>query len=145
MHVYRNLDLWDPRFDGCWRGITTNGVVKINGELVMGAGVAKQARDRYPGIAARLGRLVREYGNVVHLLPPERLFTFPTKHRWREASDPQLIVNSANRLVQAIEEHRVWDVILPAPGCSNGGLAWGDVELLLVPILGDRVTIVMME
>ena len=46
-------DIWKSDCDII--AITTNGVVKKNGELVMGRGIASQAKQRYPDIPKILG------------------------------------------------------------------------------------------
>jgi hypothetical protein len=66
--------------------ITTNGFCKKDGRAVMGAGVAKQAVNRFPDLDAVLGRFLKEHGNHVHILtPPDhigpRLVSFPVKPR----------------------------------------------------------------
>jgi hypothetical protein len=38
--------------------ITTNSTLKQNGALVMGRGIARQARDRFPGLGLALGRQI---------------------------------------------------------------------------------------
>jgi hypothetical protein len=45
---------------GEWDGfcITTNGFVKSNGECVMGRGIARTCRDRFAGLARRLGWMI---------------------------------------------------------------------------------------
>lgn len=48
--------------------VTTNGFVKKNGECVMGRGCAKQAATYWPELPKRLGGLIGERGNNVHLL-----------------------------------------------------------------------------
>ena len=46
--------------------VTTNGIVKKNGELVMGAGIAKAMADKYPDLAKVLGKKVNTTGkNIV--------------------------------------------------------------------------------
>lgn len=63
-------DLWDfhaaPNAVAC---ITTNGYVNGRGECVMGRGVARQAKARFPGIAKQLGTLIK--GNI-YLTPPAK-------------------------------------------------------------------------
>jgi len=44
--------------------ITTNGFVK-KGQCIMGRGNAKMAKIAYPGIARKLGSLIRKNGNCV--------------------------------------------------------------------------------
>ena len=45
--------------------IPTNGCVNRWGQCVMGRGCAKEARDRFPGLARNLGAYIRRYGNRV--------------------------------------------------------------------------------
>jgi len=48
--------------------IPTNGYVTSSGSLVMGAGVARQAADRWPALPELLGQRVYQLGNAVHLI-----------------------------------------------------------------------------
>lgn len=122
--IEKEMDLWDAPV-GAWIGITTNGVVKADGRLVMGAGVAREARDRFPGLDAELGRLVRQNGNVVVF-------------NWKR---------SAGRLASCVQSLlRTFappsaDFYLPRPGCGLGGLRWGDVREA-ISFLPDNVIIV---
>lgn len=139
-------DLWDCQGILC---ITTNGFVKNNGEGVMGAGVAKQATERIPGIAASLGRGIRDHGNVVlRIAGPDvircefdrNVLAFPVKHNWRYKADLELIERSAKQLARFYEMGFISpyddEVFLPKPGCGNGGLTWPEVEATLEPHLG---------
>lgn len=135
-------DLWDfhrePNAVVC---ITTNGFVKANGECVMGRGCAREARDRFPGLALQLGNLIRSSGNRVHQLPLKLggLVTFPTKHVWWEKSDLVLIERSAEQLKE-LALRLPYQFYLPRPGCSNGQLQWADVKPVLERVeLPDNV------
>mgnify|MGYP006048552271 CR=1 FL=1 len=55
-------DLWDVHAQGSWIAITTNGVIRTNGHGVMGAGLAKQAADRFPRLPLLLGIHLRRFG-----------------------------------------------------------------------------------
>lgn len=123
---------------------TSNGIVKNNGALVMGAGVAKAFRDRFNGIDNIFGKIVSCYGNHVWVVKHSKLniVSFPTKHHWRNASDLRLIKRSAEELMLAIENNKWNNVALPRPGCSNGGLHWTDVTKVISNILDDRVTVI---
>jgi hypothetical protein len=52
--------------------ITTNGFVKRSGAAVMGAGVAKQAKERWRWIDYTLGETIELLGNTATLLTVER-------------------------------------------------------------------------
>jgi len=62
--------------------ITTNGCIKKDGSNVMGKGVAKQARDKWPGLEFALGRLIKDNGNHVQKIiniEGTYIVSFPTK------------------------------------------------------------------
>lgn len=162
------LDLWTTPADA--KCITTNGYVKVNGNLVMGAGVAGQAQARYPNFPKVAGRAVTQYGNIVHAFRSDQLrqnnwsrynrsmthgsipvddewfITFPVKHVWYENADLELIKRSAHQLMDLLNEPAFLPifktVLLPRPGCGNGHLTWEDVKPVIEPILDDRVTVI---
>jgi O-acetyl-ADP-ribose deacetylase (regulator of RNase III) len=124
--------------------ITTNGFVKANGDCVMGRGIAREARDRIPGIAQKLGTLIRRHGNRamrVYHAPGYWVVSMPTKHVWVDKSDPALIQASARQLVEMADKFGWQSVVMPRPGCGNGGLNWADIEPMLADILDDRFTV----
>ncbi len=145
-------DLWTYPCDA--KCVTTCGTLKANGELVMGAGVALQAAERFVYIARDFGNHVRVAGNVpffwVNHYMPERedqeiLITFPTKHHWRDPSDPELIQASAEMIVKKLDTYHkhIHIIAMPRPGCGNGGLRWADVKPLLEPLLDDRFVVLI--
>jgi hypothetical protein len=130
-------DLW--KVDADIRVITTNGTVKRNGKAVMGRGCAAEARKRYRGIAGRLGEYLTFNGNRPFRLYRD-LVTLPVKHNWWEKEDPDLIVQSVKYMVAEVEYYD--RVVMPRPGCGNGGLDWADVKPLIEPYLDDKFTVV---
>ena len=121
--------------------ITTNGVVKQNGQLVMGAGVALQAKQRFPRIDLWAGQHVRNFGNIPGVLSSTEgtsIVSFPTKHNYRDNSDIQLILNSAVKLRELADQHNWRYVVMPPPGCGLGGLKLSDVKPKLDEVLDDR-------
>lgn len=130
--------------------ITTNGIVKPGGRAVMGAGVAKVFRDSFKGIDFSCGAAIAKHGNRVNVLGSVEnciVLTFPTKHDWKDYSDLGLIKQSAFQLMGYINTKREQDkdfrVLLPRPGCVNGGLDWETtVKPVLSEILDDSVTII---
>jgi hypothetical protein len=135
-----NGNLWDHN-DG-YIAITTNGVIKDNGDLVMGAGVALEAKVRYPELPTILGKYVFEYGNQPYICKKFKLISFPTKHHFKNPSDIDLILQSARILTKMLDRIDIQKVYMPKPGCGNGGLQWIYVKPLLEKILDDRFTII---
>ena len=126
--------------------ITTNGMVKRNGEVVMGAGIAKQAKERFKDLPRVLGAFIRLRGNEPHLIDMQEWFkqdvplliSFPVKHHWKDKADLELIEISANLLKDMIDRQDFEKVALPAPGVGNGKRSWEhEVKPILEKVFGD--------
>lgn len=132
-------DLWT--FPAEYRVVTTNGVVS-HGKLIMGAGVAKQAADRFPGLREKLAEFVDLYGSRTFLCKDEGIIALPTKTDWRLPSSMTLIHTSLWQMVKIVDKFQVKSVVMTRPGCGNGGLSWSEVKPLCVRLLDDRFTVV---
>jgi len=155
--------------NGCFR---KTGKSPLAGVAVMGAGVALTAARKYPGVTKALAASLMSNGNVPSVINENPVIvSFPTKHGntivtaenrkgllpsyrtagadgsilpgWMFLSDPRLIEESAKRLAALIEARRWSLVVLPCPGCENGGLSWEDVEKILDRHLDERVLCVV--
>lgn len=129
--------------------ITTNGDLNRYGHAVMGRGIAFEAKQKIPGIARLLGDAIYAGGNRVHHLwipdemfvgiRPRAIVSFPVKRHWHEMADLALIAQSAFQLLALVDGGIGWKrILLPRPGCGNGGLRWVDVKPLIEQILDDR-------
>jgi len=132
-------DIWTVQAD--FRGITTNGTVKKNGCVVMGRGVALQARDKYPGIDCELGQRILNEGNHVHMLRGE-VFSFPVKRDWWEPASIGLIKQSVGELTILAQWFPKAVFAIPMPGTGNGHLA-PEIVWPLLQGLPNNVMIVM--
>lgn len=130
--------------------VTTNGFVRHDGKAVMGRGVALQARERFPGIDARLGAQLSDptLGNHVQYIG-ERLLAFPVKGTWGTSTIDNVVPHQRRNYppgkvvpgwalmasIDIIQRSLVelgiltlmykWDAVyLPRPGCGAGGLDW---------------------
>lgn len=141
-------DLWRYGPAEALRAITTNPILKRSGEVVMGRGCAREARDRFPGLARAFAAHIRTQGNVPWIVPPAltpgvRLVTFPVKHHWADAADLALVRASAERLRTLLDTTGEPLVIVPRPGCGNGQLDWaGEVRPVLAPLWDDRFVVI---
>jgi len=135
-------DLWRFHETGHWIAIPTNGTLRQDGQLVMGAGVAKQARDRFAMLPLLLGDLIRCFGNQVVAVSSLRIAAFPTKHDWRASACPGLIAKSCIELGRYLTQFEIAKIYLPRVGAGLGGLEWEQVRALIAPLLDDRITIV---
>ena len=131
------------------RVITTNGTVKKNGECVMGRGCALEAKRKFPWLPKMLGADITAWGNKPHNYKHSHamdfyLWTFPVKHNWYERADLDLIKRSAQYFADYFSHPELDEsvIVMPRPGCGNGGLRWEDVRPVLEPILDDRFHII---
>lgn len=125
--------------------VTTNGIVKSDSTLVMGAGCAKVFKDLFPLLPKILGEQVKAKGNrplVGGKVKGTYIISFPTKHHYKENSDLELIKNSAYMLVRIADYYKANSVYIPSPGTGLGNLSKDLVYKELENILDDRFTIV---
>jgi len=133
---------------------TSNGVLKKNGALVMGAGVAKAFRDRIVGVDIAAGVAVKANGNICQPVltlsnidfGTVTIVAFPTKHHWRNDSSIDLIKRSAEQLVELADKNDWKKILLPPPGCGMGNLSFEkDVRPVLEKILDDRFIVSFLQ
>jgi hypothetical protein len=125
------------------RCITTNGILTKKFELVMGAGVALEAKKRYPELPKILGKLVQTGGNHVYLIENLNIASFPTKHHWCDSSDLDLIAQSCQELITQVAE---WDyVVMPRVGTGMGRLTWDVVKPILYKYLEDDKFLILVQ
>lgn len=136
--------------------ITTNGIVKQNGNAVMGAGIALEANQKY-NLAPILGKYISKYGNRAFRLGQYKriingqlstfiIFSFPTKHHYKDNSDITLICRSAEQLMEMCTKFGITKCYLTPPGCGCGNLNWENtVKPWLSQILDDRFIVVFQK
>lgn len=122
----------------------------VNCVGVMGAGLAKQFKEKYPeyfeAYKEACSRRIFKLGQVVYYpirrrdlgFKPWLLISFPTKNHWKD----QTTLNSIELGLRDLKEAVVWvhllkSIAIPALGCGCGGLDWEEVRLLIYEILGD--------
>lgn len=133
-------DIWDYRARAII-AITTNGSVTQEGRAIFGNGVAGQASDRFPWLAARLGELLGTHGNHVYDLG-SGIVSFPVEETPWSQPDPRLIARSAGELRMLADLMGWTEVVVPRPGCGGGGLQWREVRPLLTCCFDDRFTVI---
>jgi hypothetical protein len=148
MPEFRQGDMWTAYEPADLFLVTTNSTIRRDGALVMGRGIARQARDRFPGLAGALGRQILSlcgnqgtYGLLVSpRWPAAKLGAFQVKLHYRQPASPELIRYSTAALCAWCTEHREALVHLNFPGVGYGRLQREDV-LPIIARLPDRVTI----
>jgi O-acetyl-ADP-ribose deacetylase (regulator of RNase III) len=118
----------------------------VNCKGVMGAGLAKEFKRRWPAmfehyksvcvcsLGFRPGQLLIYYpGDKVR---GPNIICFPTKDHWREPSKLEYIKVGLEALAEDLSRTATIDTIaLPKLGCGLGGLAWEDVRSLMIEYL----------
>lgn len=111
-------------------------VCTVNTVGAMGAGVARQYRDRWPMAYARYRKrcLAGDF-TVTDLLVQrcgsEWWVLFPTKQDWRNGSELAWIETNLTKLGRLCFQYNVKRIALPWLGCANGGLDRNDVLPLI--------------
>jgi O-acetyl-ADP-ribose deacetylase (regulator of RNase III) len=116
----------------------------VNTEGVMGAGLAREFRRRYPVMYQEYAQICKRrmlYIGAVHFWPtgenqPRFIVNLPTKRTWREASQPEWIDAGLVELRTQLEIRDIWSVAIPALGCGLGGLQWDRVRSLVYRTFG---------
>lgn len=109
----------------------------VNTKGVMGAGLAHQFRKRFPAMfteyngKCRAGEL--SIGQVHCWCSPDGqwVINFPTKDHYRQPSKVEYIEQGLVALGEAIKQHQIKSIAVPALGCGLGGLKFGTVLALL--------------
>ena len=130
MPHFQRGDMWTAFTTADLFLITTNSTIRKDGALVMRRGIARQARDRFPGLAASLGQHILktcgslgEYGLLVSSRWPEaKLGAFQVKAHYSQPADLKLIRHSTAMLCAWCAAHPDAQVVLNYPGIGNGRL-----------------------
>ncbi|MBX3058867.1 MAG: hypothetical protein KF770_20570 [Anaerolineae bacterium] len=149
MPQFKTGDMWTAYTAADLFLITTNSTLKKSGHaLVMGRGIARQAKERFPGLDVALGRQIQALcGNqgIYGLLasprwPAAKLGAFQVKRHYSQAASLELVRRSTAALRAWCTEHPDTSVHLNYPGIGNGRLRH-EVVLPIVSQLPEQVTI----
>ena len=120
----------------------------VNCEGVMGAGLARQFRQRYPDMYEMYKEIcesgLRYYpGDYMGYYIKEEgiwIFNVATKYKWRDSSKIEYVDAGVRNIATLLrnqwkEERPIKSIAIPALGCGLGGLDWDDVR----PIMKKRL------
>lgn len=139
-------DIWYYHSKGNWIVVTTNSTINTKGEVVMGKGLALEAKIKFPRLPKLLTNQFTTSRQRTCFWEDYRIITFPTKVNWYENSKLDIIESSCVELLDWLKDTTVTPPIyLPRVGCGNGKLQWKDVQPLLEKYLDDRFTVVYLK
>ena len=125
--------------------VTTNSQLDKNGYLVMGAGIALEAKQKIPNIAADAGKIVEKFGrkygfqSLRHGRVPGKpgYGIFQTKMSWAGDASLDLVEYSASMLAPYAQYNADIPIRLNYPGIGLGRLAKEQVRPVLEKYLGN--------
>lgn len=124
-------NMWDAFGQGIFM-ITTNPIIKKDGSVVMGRGIALEAKTKYPDLPYHFGLALAEtkYRKIgmIGTFDNVPIWWFMVKHHWRLPASLDVIKESIE-LVKYIKSTTRVD--LNFPGIGNGKLAKEQVLPLL--------------
>ena len=112
-------------------------VITVNCEGVMGAGIALDAKNRWPEIYDVYSKRCQLNGFHVGEIMwadsvSKKVALFPSKKLWRAPSKLSYISDGLDTLRTDIDQMSITSIALPHLGCSNGGLTCSEVKTLIV-------------
>ena len=128
-------------------GVTTNSIVKRNGELVMGAGNAKVASTKFKHLPKFFGDNIVKNGLVgkfYGIIKCGKYFAFQTKRHYKDKSDIRDVYESIMMLKGIAERNDDKTFAIPFPAINHGGLKREDVESYL-KCLPDNVFVYILQ
>lgn len=114
----------------------------VNTVGVMGKGIAKEFKTRYPA-------MFREYRTLCddRILTTGRLhlwrsgsrwvLNFPTKTTWKLPSKIEYIERGLRKFVETYKELGITSISFPPLGCGNGNLDWNEVRPVMESYLSE--------
>ena len=115
----------------------------VNTVGVLGAGLARAFRSRWPKYAAAYytlcarGELPAGGAALYHTAhpPPAIIASAATKAHWRNPSTLGLVEGAAEALADLVSPLDAQSIAVPKLGCGLGGLDWRDVHAVITPAL----------
>lgn len=127
--------------------VTTNNVIRKDGRLTMGAGIALEFREKFAELDREFADLIKDRTPNIYSVREFAgyqaiIYSLQTKFHWKNPSDMSLIIKSCAKLRTFVDDLNIKSVLMTRPGCGNGGLDWDEVYKYIKDIFDSRFTIV---
>ena len=117
----------------------------VNTVGVMGAGIAKQFKARYPEMfadykqrcTAKRVKVGEPYCWKPADVDAHWVLNFPTKKHWRNPSEIEWLESGLMHLRDNYRHWGITSLAMPALGCSLGKLSWEQVKPMMEKYLGE--------
>lgn len=138
-------NMWDVCGDHEYFLITTNSYIRGDGALVMGRGIAAQAKSRWPHLPLAFGERIEHlgvYGLLFHemALCDSDIGAFQVKKHYMRDAQTDIIRYSTNMLRLHAWAHLEARYDLNCPGIGYGRLDYSEVHEI-IRVLPDNVHI----
>lgn len=137
---YEYGDMWSAYDEADLVLVTTNCTIRRDGQLVMGRGAAKQAKERFPQVPVAYGKAISELDHPSYgIMTPQdvgldncKVGIFQVKMHFRNQADLSLIRLSCLGLRERVRTKQITGTIhMNYPGIGNGGLPVSKVSAIL--------------
>lgn len=133
MLTYLDTDIFDSPAQTLVNTVNTVGV--------MGKGIAKSYKEKYPAMFHEYKELCDDGQFTVGKLQLWRgskkwVLNFPTKTTWKQPSKIEYIKLGLEKFVNTYEQFKIRSISFPLLGCGNGNLDWKDVKPIMEYYLG---------
>ncbi len=135
MITYVNGNLFESKAQVLVNAVNTVGV--------MGKGIAKAFKDKYPEMFTEYRDLCKQERLEVGMLhiyktSNEWILNFPTKKHWRNKSELSYVETGLKKFLEIYETETITSIAFPQLGCGLGGLSWEkEVQPLMEKYLAE--------
>lgn len=117
----------------------------VNCVGVMGAGLAKQFKEKFPEYFQSYAEFCKrgelKPSSVQAYVKLNRvIFSFATKGHWKDKSKIEDIIRGARTLAHGCDRMNIASIAIPKLGCGLGGLDWADVKPVIEEAFKDSKT-----
>lgn len=142
MAIFEVGNMWDIWDETDYFVFTGNAIIKNNGALVMGRGIAREVRDRFPNIDLAIGRRMKEYADPYGFLFGKKVCVFQVKHHWQDDADIGLIKHATDCMLNIANDlpDKRFDMNFAGIGNGRRADAYEEIKSIL-SVLPDNVHI----
>jgi O-acetyl-ADP-ribose deacetylase (regulator of RNase III)/uncharacterized protein YwgA len=115
----------------------------VNCVGIMGKGIAQSFKKQNPEMyedyvdRCKAGDIQEGEPYLFRDLFGNMIVNFPTKHHWKDLSNPEFIEKGLKQIVDKYKQWGITSIAFPPLGCGNGGLEWSLIGPMMYQILSQ--------